>query len=122
MPWPTAALGRMMSNLHPSVTFAEQTLRIVKYYEGHADCGGRGLLLVPCAFAWPDVLVRTTRPEPPSISYSPRGFGRVWEKSSSLGRQRAAEARSTDIRPTTTPLRRTDRWLGPNALRQPGPV
>lgn len=71
---------RMMSNLHPSVTFADQTLRIVKYYEGHADCDGRGLLLIPCAFAWPDVLVRTAQPEPPSISYSPRGLGRLWEK------------------------------------------
>ncbi|MCP2339258.1 ArsR/SmtB family transcription factor [Actinomadura rupiterrae] len=72
-------VDRMMSNLHPSVTFDEQTLKIVKYYEGQADCGGRGLLLVPCAFAWPDVLVRTAQPEPPSVSYSPRGLGRLWE-------------------------------------------
>ncbi|MEU4424451.1 DUF5937 family protein [Actinoplanes sp. NPDC024001] len=70
---------RMMNDLHPSVTFADQTLRIVKYYEGHADCGGRGLMLVPCAFAWPDVLVRTAQPEPASVSYSPRGLGRLWE-------------------------------------------
>lgn len=69
---------RMMSGLHPSVTFADQTLSIVKYYAGHADCGGRGLLLVPCAFAWPDVLVRTAQPEPPSVCYSPRGLGRLW--------------------------------------------
>jgi DNA-binding transcriptional ArsR family regulator len=73
-------VDRMMSNLHPSVTFADQTLRIVKYYEGHADCGGRGLLLVPCAFAWPDVLVRTAQPDSPSVSYSPRGLGRLWEE------------------------------------------
>ncbi|MDG4790114.1 DUF5937 family protein [Micromonospora sp. WMMD1102] len=73
-------VDRMMGNLHPSVTFADQTLRIVNYYEGHADCGGRGLLLVPCAFAWPDVLVRTAEPASPSISYSPRGLGRLWEE------------------------------------------
>ncbi|MFC3499749.1 DUF5937 family protein [Micromonospora krabiensis] len=73
-------VDRMMNNLHPSVTFADQTLRIVKYYEGHADCGGRGLLLVPCAFAWPDVLVRTAQPSSPSVSYSPRGLGRLWEE------------------------------------------
>ncbi|WP_433262125.1 DUF5937 family protein [Micromonospora vinacea] len=72
-------VDRMMSNLHPSVTFADQTLRIVKYYEGHADCGGRGLLLLPCVFAWPDVLVRTTQPGSTSVSYSPRGLGRLWE-------------------------------------------
>ncbi|MEU8299629.1 DUF5937 family protein [Micromonospora sp. NPDC048909] len=73
-------VDRMMSNLHPSVLFAGQTLTIVKYYEGHADCGGRGLLLVPCAFAWPDVLVRTAQPDSPSVSYSPRGLGRLWEE------------------------------------------
>lgn len=92
-------VARMMSDLHPLVTFADRTLSVVKYYEGHADCGGRGLLLVPCVFAWPDVLVRTAPPGPSSVSYSPRGLGRLWEKhpqqagsalAGVLGRTRAA--------------------------------
>lgn len=104
-------VDRMMSNLHPSVTFADQTLRIVKYYEGHADCGGRGLLLVPCAFAWPDVLVRTAWPGPPSVSYSPRGLGRLWEKhprragsalAAVLGQTRAALLAQLDLPMSTT--------------------
>jgi DNA-binding transcriptional ArsR family regulator len=38
-------------------------------------CGrGRGLLLVPCAFAWPDVIVRTADPQP-TVTYSPHGLG-----------------------------------------------
>ncbi|MBO2445643.1 helix-turn-helix domain-containing protein [Actinomadura barringtoniae] len=104
-------VDRMMSNLHPSVSFVDQTLRIVKYYEGHADCDGRGLLLIPCAFAWPDVLVRTARPEPPSISYSPRGLGRLWEKhpeptgsalAGVLGPTRAALLSQLDLPMSTT--------------------
>jgi DNA-binding transcriptional ArsR family regulator len=104
-------VDRMMSNLHPSVTFADQTLRIVKYYEGHAECGGRGLLLVPCAFAWPDVLVRTAQPESPSISYSPRGLGRLWEQQAEqsgsalagvLGQTRAALLAQLDLPMSTS--------------------
>ncbi|SCF18915.1 Helix-turn-helix domain-containing protein [Micromonospora viridifaciens] len=104
-------VDRMMSGLHPSVTFADQTLKIVKYYEGHADCGGRGLLLVPCAFAWPDVLVRTAQPASPSISYSPRGLGRLWEKhpeqtgpalADVLGQTRAALLAQLDLPMSTS--------------------
>ncbi|MGW4467683.1 DUF5937 family protein [Micromonospora sp. NPDC004704] len=104
-------VDRMMTNLHPSVTFADQTLRIAKYYEGHADCGGRGLLLVPCAFAWPDVLVRTAQPEPPSVSYSPRGLGRLWEEhpeqtgsalAGVLGQTRAALLTQLDLPMSTS--------------------
>lgn len=104
-------VDRMMRNLHPSVTFADQTLRVVKYFEGHADCGGRGLLLVPCAFAWPDVLVRTAQPGPPSVFYSPRGLGRLWEKhpkqagsalAGVLGRTRAALLAQLDLPMSTS--------------------
>ncbi|MFG1656269.1 DUF5937 family protein [Micromonospora chersina] len=104
-------VDRMMSNLHPSVTFAGETLSVVKYYDGHADCGGRGLLLVPCAFAWPDVLVRTAQPEPPSISYSPRGLGRLWAEQPAqagsalagvLGQTRAALLAQLDLPMSTS--------------------
>lgn len=99
-------VDRMMSDLHPSVTFTGRTMSIVKYYDGDADCGGRGLLLIPCAFAWPDVLVRTAGPEPPSVSYSPRGLGRLWERqpdrpdsalAAVLGRTRAALLTQLDL-------------------------
>ena len=43
-------VDQMMRDLHPSVASPRRPERIVKYYEGHADLGGRGLLLVPCAF------------------------------------------------------------------------
>ena len=71
---------RLLRTLHPLVSFHDNTLRVVKYYEGHADLSGRGLLLVPCAFAWPDVIVLTAEPSVPTVSYSPRGLGRLWEQ------------------------------------------
>ena len=104
-------VDRMMLDLHPSVTFADETLRIVKYYEGHADLGGRGLLLVPCAFAWPDVIVLTAQPNIPTVSYSPRGVGRLWEEQPApadtaladvLGRTRAALLTQLDLPMSTT--------------------
>ena len=97
---------QLMLDLHPSVRFADETLTIVKYYEGHAELGGRGLLLVPCAFAWPDVIVLTAQPNIPTVSYSPRGLGRLWERhpalpdtalSGVLGRTRAALLTQMDL-------------------------
>ncbi|WP_323374087.1 DUF5937 family protein [Plantactinospora alkalitolerans] len=57
----SGGLRQLFRTLHPLVSFHDDTLRIVKYYEGHADLRHRGLLLVPCVFAWPDVIVRTRR-------------------------------------------------------------
>lgn len=104
-------VDRMMRDLHPSVTFTGETLQVVKYYTGHAELGGRGLLMVPCAFAWPDVIVRTAEPNAPTVSYSPRGLGRLWEEQPSsdgtalaevLGRTRAALLTQLDLPMSTT--------------------
>lgn len=74
----TGGVARLFRTLHPSVAMRGDLLTIVKYYEGRARLRGRGLLLVPCAFAWPDVLVSTADPLP-SLTYTPRGIGRLWE-------------------------------------------
>jgi DNA-binding transcriptional ArsR family regulator len=71
-------VARLFETLHPSVAMRGDLLTIVKYYDGRARLRQRGLLLVPCAFAWPDVLVSTADPLP-SLTYSPRGLGRLWE-------------------------------------------
>lgn len=102
---------QMMRDLHPSVSFASDTLDVVKYYEGHADLGGRGLLLVPCAFAWPDVVVRTAAPGPATVAYAPRGVGRLWEAQPTaqltslaevIGRTRAHLLAQLDLPMTTS--------------------
>ena len=106
-------VGSLLRNLHPSVRYDGSTLRIVKYYDGDADLSGRGLLRVPCAFAWPDVIVRTAEPSVPTVSYSPRGIGTLWEPHAEpagsalagiLGRTRAALLSQLDLPMSTTQL------------------
>lgn len=105
---------QVFRTLHPGVTFDGEVLSIVKYYNGTADLGQRGLLLIPCVFAWPDVLVRTADPQP-AITYSPRGIGRLWESCPStrnspladvLGATRAAILALLDLPMSTTHLAR----------------
>jgi DNA-binding transcriptional ArsR family regulator len=69
---------QLFGTLHPAVSFDGDTLHVVKYYDGTTDLRDRGLLLVPCVFAWPDVLVRTADPQP-AVTYAPRGVGRLWD-------------------------------------------
>ncbi|HEX2774606.1 MAG TPA: DUF5937 family protein, partial [Micromonosporaceae bacterium] len=67
---------QVFRSLHPRIAFAGDMLRVTKYYSGRIDLGQRGLLLIPCVFAWPDVLVSTADPTVTSLTYSPRGLGR----------------------------------------------
>lgn len=105
-------VGQLFGTLHPSVSFDGSTLRVTKYYEGHADLGRRGLVLVPCAFAWPDVIVRTADPQP-VLTYTPRGLGRLWESPHTsgpsplagvIGVTRASLLGQLDLPMTTTQL------------------
>ncbi|MEU0878263.1 DUF5937 family protein [Lentzea sp. NPDC005914] len=104
---------QLFRTLHPAVSFTSNTLNIVKYYNGTADLRRRGLLLIPCVFAWPDVIVRTADPQP-AVTYSPRGLGRLWESPSGthslsalagvLGDSRAAILAQLDLPMSTTHL------------------
>jgi DNA-binding transcriptional ArsR family regulator len=94
----TGGVAQLFGTLHPSVAMRGDHLTIVKYHEGRARLRERGLMLVPCAFAWPDVRVSTADPLP-SLTYSPRGLGRLWEPATDangsplaavMGRTRAA--------------------------------
>lgn len=103
----------LFRTLHPAVSFEKDTLCVAKYYAGTADLGNRGLLLIPCVFAWPDVIVRTADPQP-TVSYTPRGVGRLWESGSGepegsplagvLGNTRAAILVLLDLPMSTTHL------------------
>lgn len=108
----SGGVQQLFRTLHPSVSFQRDTLRVVKYYDGHADLRERGLLLVPCAFGWPEVIVRTADPQP-ALTYAPRGLGRLWESAPSvgqsplagvLGRGRAAILAQLDLPMSTTQL------------------
>jgi DNA-binding transcriptional ArsR family regulator len=110
----TGGVRELFRTLHPAVSFdGRDTLHIVKYYEGTAELGNRGLLLIPCVFAWPDVIVRTADPQP-TVSYTPRGVGRLWESRTAepdgsplagvLGNTRAAILAQLDLPMSTTHL------------------
>lgn len=105
---------QLLRTLHPAVSFDRDTLSIVKYHNATADLRHRGLLLVPCVFAWPDVLVRTADPQP-AVTYSPRGLGRLWEShvtaqshplAGVLGASRTAILAQLDLPMSTTHLAR----------------
>lgn len=108
----TGGVRQLFRTLHPAVGFDRNTLSISSYYTGTADLRQRGLLLIPCVFAWPHVIVRTADPQP-AITYSPRGLGRLWEshpgaRSSALagvlGDSRAAILAQLDVPMSTTHL------------------
>lgn len=108
----TGGVAQLFRTLHPSVAMRGDLLTVVKYYDGRAQLRERGLLLIPCAFAWPDVLVSTSDPMP-SIKYSPRGLGRLWESAQDttdsplvgvLGRTRAAILVLLELPMSTTQL------------------
>jgi DNA-binding transcriptional ArsR family regulator len=107
----TGGVQQLFRTLHPLVALRGDELHVTKYWDGGVDLGQRGLLLVPCVFAWPDVIVRTADPQP-ALTYSPRGLGRLWSEQTKhtdaladlIGRSRAAVLAQLDLPMTTTQL------------------
>jgi DNA-binding transcriptional ArsR family regulator len=109
----TKGLDHLLRSLHPIVSFDGTAIRVEKHWNETVDLGGRGLLLVPCVFAWPDVIVQTAEPHTPTLSYSPRGMALLWTTSSLrdrtaladvLGRTRALLLAALDLPMSTTQL------------------
>ncbi len=106
---------RLFRGLHPSVTFAGGVLRVAKPPDVHVDLGGRGLLLMPSAFAWPEVFAVIDPPWQPTLIYPPRGVGALWQAHSPdapealaalMGRSRARILSELDQPVSTTELAR----------------
>lgn len=87
----------LFRDLHPAVRWEGDGVTVQKAYGARVDPGGRGLVLVPCAFAWPSVLVMSEPPWQPTLIYPARGVGTLWEAgrgapdglAAALGRTRA---------------------------------
>ncbi|WP_309107665.1 DUF5937 family protein [Arthrobacter sp.] len=110
-------IQEVFKTLHPSVRPTSTGLEIVRR---RCSCStnnvpdpGHGLILVPNAFVWPDTLVLNVQPFVPSITYAPRGVGRLWDTvretsespvSALLGRTRAQILAQLDVPMTTTQL------------------
>jgi DNA-binding transcriptional ArsR family regulator len=105
---------RLFRNLHPSVKFSGDRIEIERPYScDGVPLPGQGLLLVPCVFTWPAALQVAAAPHVPTLSYPPRGLGRLWESQQDasespladlVGRTRAAIMGHLDLPMSTTHL------------------
>jgi DNA-binding transcriptional ArsR family regulator len=111
----SGGIVRLLGNLHPELEYADDALRIIwPAWQSQSRLDGAGVLLVPCVFAWPSLLVDTD-PQCPTLVYSPRGVGQVWDGSARsvtppvadlLGRSRAALLARLDLPLSTTQVAR----------------
>lgn len=107
----TGGFVKVFAGLHPEVEFAGDRLLIDKPNHHGRRAAGAGLLLVPCAFAWPNLIVLHNEPYQPALTYSPRGVGLVWASqvhaeplSDLVGRNRAALLAHLDVPLSTSQL------------------
>jgi DNA-binding transcriptional ArsR family regulator len=107
---------RLFADVDPTVSWADGVLRIDKRFEETLDLEERGLLFVPSVFIWPKVALVTDPQWQPTIIYSARGVGALWEPQQSaapqalagvLGRVRAGVLTALDRPRSTTDLART---------------
>jgi DNA-binding transcriptional ArsR family regulator len=75
-----AGIAGMLDDIHPLVRVEGDRIRIAKPHQSSSDLAGRGLVLVPCAFSWPDVGVVYDRPWQPTLIYPPRGLALLWAR------------------------------------------
>ncbi|HEY4096123.1 MAG TPA: DUF5937 family protein [Baekduia sp.] len=66
------------SDLGPGVAWRDGAVEVDQQVTKDVDLAGRGLLLVPAAFAWPSVWPMSDPPWQPAIVYAPRGVAGLW--------------------------------------------
>lgn len=102
-----------LAMLHPRVEVEGQHLIV------HTTCRApmpapppSGIVLVPCAFTWPDTLLLDDATQVPTLAYAPRGIATLWRGakdddrglSEMLGRTRAALLHMLDLPSTNAQL------------------
>ncbi|MES9539639.1 DUF5937 family protein [Actinomadura sp. NPDC000600] len=68
----------VFADLHEAVSWRAGTLTVDRPWDFRGELAGRGILLVPSAFVWPQVSVMVP-PYQPMLSYPPRGVATLWE-------------------------------------------
>ncbi|NDU72190.1 ArsR family transcriptional regulator [Actinomadura sp. DSM 109109] len=68
----------VFGDLHEAVSWHSGTLAVDRRWKFRGELAGRGILLVPSAFVWPNVSVMVP-PYQPLLSYPPRGVATLWE-------------------------------------------
>ncbi|MET8506388.1 DUF5937 family protein [Streptomyces sp. NPDC004787] len=84
-------LERLLGELHPAFAWSEETATlVVDHYRGEhvRALEGRGLVLLPSVFIWPEVVSGFDPPWQPTVAYPARGIGALWTEP----RERTPEA------------------------------
>ncbi|MFC9231483.1 DUF5937 family protein [Streptomyces decoyicus] len=106
-------LQRLFADLHPRVSWSGDTLTVRTRTDvaRMQDLDGRGVLLLPSVFVWPDVVSGFEPPWQPTVIYPARGIGGLWTEPETgpalarlLGANRAAVLAALDAPSTTTAL------------------
>lgn len=107
-------IHQVFNTLHPNVRLTGDGIEVTAHCDGsHHAAPGNGLILVPSAFVWPRTLVLDVDPFVPTLTYAPRGVGRLWENTREvkdspvaqlLGHTRAQILAQLDLPMTTTQL------------------
>ncbi|GAB3147716.1 DUF5937 family protein [Micromonospora sonneratiae] len=70
---------RMFPELNPAISWSNDILSVDRPdLDRDYELGGRGLVLVPSLFAWPNVFVKASEPWAPVLRYPTRGIGSMW--------------------------------------------
>ncbi|KAA9161087.1 winged helix-turn-helix transcriptional regulator [Amycolatopsis acidicola] len=104
----------VLNELSPRVRLAGDSLLVESRSRARGRIDERGLLLIPCTFAWPRVGVMLLEPWQPALLYPARGVARLWAAerkpdarlAAVLGRTKAALLVALDEPAGTTALAR----------------
>lgn len=110
----TAGLARLLADLHPKIEHTSDGMVIhTPRWSGRHIMQGSGLVLVPCVFAWPQLIALFDEPRQSMLTYAPRGIATVWDDTPDaesaplgelIGRSRAAMLAHLDLPLSTTQL------------------
>lgn len=106
-----------LHGLHPRVRWRDGAIEMMRTAEHRTiPLGGRGLLLVPSVFLWPQVAAHADQPWPATLIYPARGIAALWETPATatpgalaalVGRTRAGLLTALDQPASTTQLARS---------------
>ena len=125
----SGGVAGVLGQLHGEVRFLGDRLRIDKAHHcvHRYDLSGQGVLLVPCAFTWPTLLVGCCEAMQPTLVYPTRGAATIGEEPAEptrpdpleavVGRGRASILTALAQPLTTTHLAR-DLDVSPSAISQ----
>jgi DNA-binding transcriptional ArsR family regulator len=108
-------LARVLTGLHPEMALNRDTLQVDKphHCSQRFDLSGSGIVLLPCVFIWPTLMVECCGVDQPTVSYPPRGMAELWQEPSAeqpdplsalVGRTRAILLATLGLPRTTTQL------------------